>query len=113
MSNKELQDNQKIFLDMINHLHNLNDENNNIHIQRYIQQNIIIINHLIAISINNLFKIKNAKSQDEIICTQARFFNEINKQLSILKQHFLNESLGHTMVDHDAWLAAHCDLATD
>jgi cellulose biosynthesis protein BcsQ len=112
MSNKELQDNQDVLIEMINQLHHLYDENDHMHIKRCIQQTMVIINQLVSISIKNLIKIKNAESQDQVICTQARFMNELNKEFSILNQHILNELLGQT-IDHDAWLAAHCDLATD
>ena len=113
MSNKELQDNQKICLEMVNQFFNLQDGINDIHIRRYAHHNIMIINQVIAISINNLIKIKNAESKNDIICIQARFINEIKNILSISNQSFLNESLGYAIFDHDAWLDAHCDLATD
>ena len=81
-------------------------------IKRYVEQNISILNDILVTSIENLKHLQEAKSPNEIICTQARFANEINKKLSIATQRFLNASLGH-IADYNEWLKAHCDLATD
>ena len=59
-----------------------------------------------------LTNLQKAKSANDIICTQARFTNEINKKLTLSAQRFLNASLGH-IADYNEWLKEHCDLATD
>ncbi|EKD70918.1 MAG: hypothetical protein ACD_46C00328G0002 [uncultured bacterium] len=112
MPYQEFQNNWKRFSDLINNLPNLEDPQLNALVKRYIEQNLIILNDVFTTSIDNLNRLQKAKTANEIICTQARFTNEISKKLSQSAQRFLNASLGH-IADYNEWLKAHCDLATD
>ena len=112
MPYKEFQENWKIFSDLIDQLPASHDENMNTLIQRYIEQNLMILNDVFSTSIDNLSRLQKAKNPNDIICTQARFTNEISKKLALSAQRFLNASLGH-IADYNEWLKAHCDLATD
>lgn len=91
---------------------NTSDEQLNMLIKRYNEQNILFLNEVISTSIDNLKRLQKARSANDIICTQARFTNEINKKLTLSAQRFLNASLGH-IADYNEWLKEHCDLATD
>lgn len=112
MSLKEFQDNYQIFSDMVDRLHAPNNEQIATLIKRYVEQNIIVLNDVLTSSIDNLKRLQNAKTANDIICTQARFTNEISNKLSLTAQRFLNASLGH-IADYNEWLKAHCDLSTD
>jgi hypothetical protein len=100
------------FTDLINQVPETNNEQLDILIKRYIDQNLVIINDVLTTSIENLSRLQKAKTTNDIICTQARFTNEISKKLAMSAQRFLNASLGH-IADYNEWLKAHCDLATD
>lgn len=112
MSYKEFKDNWEKFVELIDKIPAGNDEQINQMTQRYIEQNIMVLNDVFSTSIENLNRLKKAKSANDIICTQARFTNEITKKLTQSAQRFLNASLGH-IADYNEWLKAHCDLATD
>ena len=112
MPYQEFQENWKLFSTLIDQLPQLKDEQMNILIKRYIEQNISMLNEIFSTSINNLQLLQKAKSPTYIICIQARFTNEINTKLALSAQRFLNASLGH-ISDYNEWLKAHCDLATD
>lgn len=112
MPYQEFQENWKTFSELINDLPTSDNEQVNHLVQQYIDQNLIILNDVFSASINNLERLKNAKAANDVICTQARFANEISKKLSLSTQRFLNASLGH-IADYNEWLKAHCDLATD
>lgn len=112
MPYQEFQENWKAFLELIDKLPNAKDEHMNGLIKRYIEQNILILNDVFSTSIDNLTRLQKAKNANDVICTQARFTNEISKKLSLSAQRFLNASLGH-ISDYNEWLKAHCDLATD
>lgn len=112
MPYQEFQDNWKIFSDLIDKLPHAHDEQIAALVKRYVEQNLIILNDVFATSIDNLKRLQHAKTPNDVICTQARFTNEISKKLSLSAQRFLNASLGH-IADYNEWLKAHCDLATD
>lgn len=112
MSYQEFQDNLKLFCDLLEQQPITHDEQINTLIKRYIEQNLIVLNDVFSTSIDNLKRLQKAKTPNDIICTQARFTNEISKKLSLSAQRFLNASLGH-IADYNEWLKAHCDLATD
>jgi len=112
MSYQEFQENWKIFSDMLDNLPNSQDEHVNSLVKHYIEQNLIILNDIFSTSIENLKRLQMAKSANDIICTQARFTNDISKKISLSTQRFLNASLGQ-IADYNEWLKAHCDLATD
>ncbi|MFZ2314602.1 MAG: hypothetical protein WAW86_02945 [Gammaproteobacteria bacterium] len=112
MPHQEFQEKLKAFNDLINNFPQADDEQTALLIKRYIEQNLIILNDVFATSLDNLQRLQNAKSANDIICTQARFTNEISKKLTLSAQRFLNASLGH-ITDYNEWLKAHCDLATD
>lgn len=112
MPYQEFQDNWKAFSDLIDNLPATDNEQINTLMTRYVEQNLIILNDVFATSIENLKRLQKAQTANDVICTQARFTNEISKRLSLSTQRFLNASLGH-IADYNEWLKAHCDLATD
>lgn len=112
MPYQEFQDNWKAFSDLIDNLPNTDNEQIKTLMNRYVEQNLIILNDVFATSIENLKRLQKAQTANDVICTQARFTNEISKRLSLSTQRFLNASLGH-IADYNEWLKAHCDLATD
>ena len=112
MSLKEFQENCKLFLEMVDRLEAPESEQIAILTKRYVDQNIVVLNDVFTSSIENMKRLQNAKTANEIICTQARFTNEISKKLTLSAQRFLNASLGH-IADYNDWLKAHCDLSTD
>lgn len=112
MSYEAFKENWKTLSDLIDHLPNSNNEQIDRLIKQYIEQNLAILNDVFSASIENLNRLKNAKSTNDVICTQARFANEISKKLTLSTQRFLNASLGQ-IADYNEWLKAHCDLATD
>lgn len=112
MPYQEFQNNWKNFSDLIDTLPKTDDEQINTLVKRYVEQNLIILNDVFATSIENMKRLQTATSANDVICTQARFTNEISKKLSLSTQRFLNASLGH-IADYNEWLKAHCDLATD
>lgn len=112
MPYQEFKGNYQAFVELIDQFSKLQDESINLLIQRYIEQNLIIINDILATSIENLKRLQTANNANEIICMHARFTNEISKKLALSAQRFLNASLGH-IADYNEWLKAHCDLATD
>lgn len=112
MPHQEFQENWKAFSDLIKKLPSGNDEQVNSLINRYIEQNLMLLNDMFATSINNLQELQKARTTNDVICTQARFSNEISKKIALSTQRFLNASLGQ-IADYNEWLKAHCDLATD
>lgn len=106
------QENWKTFSELVDKLPNLSDEQMNTLVKRYIEQNVIIMNDVFSTSIENMQRLQQAKNANDIICTQARFTNELTQKLSLSTQRFLNASLGH-IADYNEWLKSHCDLATD
>lgn len=112
MPYQEFQENWKIFSELIDQLPGSSDDHTNTLIKRYIEQNLIVLNDVFTTSIENVKRLQKAKTANDIICTQARFTNEVSKKLSLSAQRFLNASLGH-IADYNEWLKAHCDLATD
>lgn len=112
MPYQEFQENWKIFSDLIDKIPASENEQVNNLIKTYVDQNLIILNDVFSTSIENLKRLEKAKTTNDVICTQARFTNEISKKLSLSTQRFLNTSLGH-IADYNEWLKAHCDLATD
>lgn len=106
------QENWKIFSQLIASLPATQNDQMQILMHRYAEQNIMVLNDVLTTSIENLKRIQAAQSTNEVICTQARFTNDISKKLALSAQRFLNASLGH-ISDYNDWLKAHCDLATD
>lgn len=109
---KDIQDNWKAFMDLIEQMPKTTDERMNLLLNHYLEQNLALLNDVFAVSINNLNTLRKAKTANDVICTQARFSNEISKKLSMSTKRFLNASLGH-IADYNEWLKQHCDLATD
>lgn len=112
MPHQEFQENWKMFSDLIKELPNGTEEHVNTLINRYIEQNLMLLNDMFSTSIDNLKHLQKAKTANDVICTQARFSNEISKKIALSTQRFLNASLGQ-IADYNEWLKAHCDLATD
>src|SRR5579864_8356190 len=106
MPYQEFQQNWKAFSELIDKLSASNDDQLNGLIKRYIEQNIMVLNDVFSTSIDNLNRLQKAKTPNDIICTQARFTNEITKKLSLSAQRFLNASLGH-IADYNEWLKDH------
>lgn len=104
--------NWKIFTDLVDEIPEVNDEKMKTLQQRYVEQNLHILNDVLLTSIENLQRLKTAKNSNDVICTQARLTNDVSKKLSLSAQRFLNASLSH-IADYNDWLKAHCDLATD
>lgn len=109
---KEFKEHYEAFSDLVNQFPHANNEQLDILIKRYIDQNLVIMNDVFTTSIENLKRLQKATTSNDVICTQARFTNEISKKLAMTAQRFLNASLGH-IADYNEWLKAHCDLATD
>lgn len=112
MPYEEFQENWKIFSQLIDQIQKNKNEEINTLGKRYIEQNLAVLNDVFSTSIENLKRLQNVETPNEIICLQARFTNEVTKRLSLSAQRFLNASLGH-ITDYNDWLKAHCDLATD
>src|SRR5579872_3522645 len=112
MSYQEFEKNWQLFSEMLKKLPVSDDEQLSILINRYIEQNILILNDVFATSLDNMKRLQQAKTTNDIICIQARFTNDISKKLSLSTQRFLNASLGH-IADYNEWLKAHCDFSTD
>jgi hypothetical protein len=112
MPYQEFQENWKLFSGMIDKLSISDNEQINLLVKRYVEQNLMILNDVFATSMENLKKLQHAKTANDVICMQARFTNEINKKVCLSTQRFLNASLGQ-IADYNEWLKAHCDLSTD
>jgi hypothetical protein len=112
MPYQEFQENWKKFSTLIEQLPTTDNEEINIFIKRYIDQNLMIFNEIFSTSIDYLKKLQNAKSTTDVICTHAKFTHQVSNKLSLSAQCFLDASLGKA-TDHNEWLKAHCDLATD
>ncbi len=112
MIHQEFKESFLCFSELINQLGKTDNEQINTLIKSYIEQNIMLLNDAFSISIDHLNRLKNADNVNDIICTQAMFTNQINRQLTLSTQRFLNASLGQ-LTDYNEWLKAHCDLATD
>lgn len=112
MPYEAFQENWKTFSDLVDTLPKKQNEQMRALTERYIEQNLMILNEVMATSIENLKRLQHAKSSNEIICAQAKLTNDLSKKLSLSAQRFLNASLGH-IADYNDWLKAHCDFATD
>lgn len=104
---EELKENWRIFLELIDTLHNI--ENNKMAINYYIQQNAILLNEVFSDSIDHLNKLQKATTSNDIICTQIKFTNKISKKSSFASQRFLNLPL-EEVSDTNEWLNSHCDF---
>lgn len=114
MSYQEFEENLKKFSEITNRLHAVGDERINALINCYIEQNITTLNDILTASIQHLKKLEHTHTENDIICTQARFTQETSQKLSLSTQRFLSMSLGQNKDnDYNDWLKAHCDLATD
>ncbi|MBV9576786.1 MAG: hypothetical protein JO149_09205 [Gammaproteobacteria bacterium] len=112
MPYKAFQENLKVFLELIDQLPISENDQINTLLKCYLEQNIMMLNEIFTTSIDNLHRLQKAKNANDVICTQARFTNEISKKLTLSTQRFLNASLGQ-IADYNEWLKAHCDFATD
>lgn len=111
MSLKEFQDNYNAFAEMVKNMQAPNEQLGTL-INRYVEQNITILNEVFHASIDNLRRLQAAKNPNDVICTQARLTHEMSQKLTLSAQRFLNSSLGH-ITDYNEWLKAHCDMSTD
>ena len=112
MPYQEFQENWRIFSELVDKIPAIENEQMNNLVKSYIDQNLVILNDVFSTSIDNLKRLQKAKSANDIICTQARFTNDLSKKLALSTQRFLNTSLAH-ISDYNEWLKANCDLATD
>lgn len=81
-------------------------------IQNYVEQNLLILNDILSLSINNLKKLQTAKTSNDIICMQAKFTSDITKNLAQSTQRFLNAALGQ-IADYNDWLKTNCPVEID
>ena len=109
MPHQEFHAHWKNLSELIENLPVIENEHMNSLVKSYVAQNLVLLNEVFASSIENLKRLQKAKTTNDIVCTQARFANEISKKLSLSTQRFLNTSLGH-IADYNEWLKAHCDL---
>lgn len=109
---QDIQDNWTTFTSLLENMPETQDRRMNLLLNHYIEQNVSLLNDIFAISIENLKKLQKSTSANDVICTQARFSNEISKKLSLTTKRFLNASLGQ-IADYNEWLKTHCDFATD
>lgn len=112
MPYRKFQENWKKFVELVDSLPSVQNEQQNLLANRYVEQNIMILNDVFSTSIESLKQLQKATSPNDIICIQARFTNELTKKLALSAQRFLNASLGN-IADYNEWLKTHCDLATD
>ncbi len=112
MPMKDMQEHWKTFLNLIEQMPQSKDEQMNLLLNHYIEQNISLLNDIFAISVDHLSQLKQATTTNDVICTQARLCNNVTKKISISTKRFLNASLGQ-ISDYNEWLKTHCDLATD
>lgn len=108
----DFHENWKIFSELRDKLINSQNEQIRHLLSRYIDLNIAILNDVFSISIENLKKLQDIKTPNDIICTQACLTQEVIKKLTLSSQRFLTASLGN-IADYNEWIKAHCDLATD
>jgi hypothetical protein len=109
---KEILENWEQFMKMIEHPTDIQYELIATMVKRYSDQNIEIVNEVLASSIEHLTRLKNVKTMNDVVCVQARLTDDINKKLVKTAQKFFDTSLG-SLTDYNEWLKAHCDLATD
>lgn len=112
MPQQDLEKNWESLRNLLKSLPKCDNEQLSILNKRYIDQNLSVLNDVLATSIEHLERLSKAKTANDIICTQARFSNELSKKLNLSAQRFLNSSLGQ-IADYNEWLKAHCDLSTD
>jgi len=112
MPYQECQENWKNLSQLIDNLPVTKNEQMSSLVKSYVDQNLVLLNEVFATSIENLKRLEKAKTTNDIVCTQARFANEISQKLSLSTQRFLNTSLGH-IADYNEWLKVHCDLTTE
>lgn len=108
----QVNENWKLLQDLIKNTPSMHDEHVNILVKHYIEQNMQLLNDVISTSIDNYKRLQKARTANDIICTQARFSDELSKKITLSTQRFLNASLGQ-IADYNEWLKAHCDFATD
>lgn len=112
MSNITFQENCKKLFQLIKELPTSSNQQISLLMQRYIEQNLLILNDVVATSVENINKLKNVHSAHDIINIQSRFTQEINKNLALSNQRFLDASLGQ-ISDYNEWLKSHCDFVMD
>lgn len=112
MSYREFQKNVRTFAELINQVPAIQDEHLKMMINNYIEQNTALVNEMLTISIDNLQKLQKAKSAGDIVSIQAKFTNDIGKNVSYSTQRFLNASLGQ-IAGYNQWLKERCDIATN
>lgn len=87
------------------------DERNRELMNSYVDQNLTLVDDLLALNISQVRKLNKLTSANDIVCAQAKFSHEISKQLSIASKQFLDASLNN-VTDYNEWLKAHSDHAT-
>lgn len=112
MSHQDFEKNIQIFLDLTRQQSKQTNTPVDILRHQYIEQNLHLMNDILQICIDNLKKLEKTQSTNDIICNHAKLTNELNKKVSQSNQQFLDLTIGQ-MGDHNEWLKAHCDLATD
>lgn len=113
MTDIELQNSYSTLMHTIAHLNILQENQSHPLMNPYVKNNLSLLNNLLRICIHKFQKIKSSTSTNELICIQAELCNEMHKVISSNKEIFLKLSLDGITINHDEWLQAHCDLATD
>lgn len=106
---KELLENWERFIKMLQNTRQSNDMLAATMMNRYIEQNIEILDDVLISSIEHLKRLQKATTLNDTICTQARLTDEIGKKLMLIAQKFFNASLSNVS-DYNEWLKTHCDL---
>lgn len=112
MHYKEFQENLRLFSEIIEKLSHTHEQQTAKLVKRYIDQNLIILNDIIATSIDNFKALQKIKNPAEMIYIQTKLTQDLNKKLTQSTQYLLNVSLDQ-IADYNEWLKAHCDFATD
>jgi hypothetical protein len=112
MPNQNFQINCETFLKLLKELPQ--SANTHVHTlkQRSIEQNLMILNDILHISIEHLKQLKMAESAKDVVNTQVQLTNEISRKLLLSAQRFLDASLDNNIAYHNDQLKA-CDLSTD
>jgi hypothetical protein len=106
---QDLLENWARFIKMIQNSKQSNETLADTMTQRYVEQNIEILNDVLISSIEHLKRLQKATTLNDTICTQARLTDEIGKKLMLIAQKFFNASLSNVS-DYNDWLKSHCDL---
>lgn|SRR3990167_9697214 len=112
MEKHKLTDSWTTFINLISQTPTPQNEPSASLVKRYLEQNVEMLNEILLCSTETLKKLQQVKTDNEIICIQAKLTQDISKKLMSAAQQFLGASLSNVS-DYNEWLKTHCDLATD